>query len=353
MTTTPLIGLHLPGTYWDVPGDPYVEKRLKEWGRAELIEGLLDRNLPVFISRGQEAFDHEHGVVHGMEVQDTRREKDGTISLQVESKRTSIKSLAVIRNITGVVGHGVPELNDPAVRAITRDKLKTNDLLATIGLAKLYAGWTPGESIDEALDRFRGDEVVIKPTHGKQSIGVELGTKADIAAYARKLSGSNIHFVIEERVHTTPLEGIKGRDKQQQAIIDLVRREGTASELRAFTFGPNQTDFVLRVSESGGKTLADCLRVYIDPSSVPDEILMATELVEGAMRKEAGIKETHLGIDWVQLDSGAYVPMEINGGEPQLVYESDDKLTAERHVELVCQQLRRAALNGIVEDTHE
>lgn len=340
--SAPLVGLHLPGSYAQDSSGSFVDDRLENWGRADIIGGLRDAGAEVVVTRGQAAFTKAHvwgGIVTAVQ--------DG---IYLEMATRPKVSVAVLRNVAGVIGGGVPELNHPDVRALASDKLATNQFLKKQGLAKPFAPWSPGEELSDAFDLITGDEVVLKPVRGKRGQGVVLGTKAEIAAHVSStpLEGA---FIIEQRLRTKPLENIRGRDKAEQEKIRTARAAELPSELRAYTFGfegdEQQTHFVLRVARPGANKLGDDGWVYIDQDSVPEEIHNSVRKLDLAVQQQTGVRETHLGVDWTALDSGLYVPMEINAGEPQLVYMKDDQSTAKTHVNLVVKQLMRAARRGV------
>ena len=91
-------------------------------------------------------------------------------------------------------------------------------------------------------------------------------------------------------------------------------------------------------------------RVFVDQESVPDELRDVTLSIMDGFRRESGVDEMHLGTDWVltQTESGErlWVPREVNGGEPQLVYENEDVSVARYHATMLARQLRRVALAG-------
>ncbi len=337
-----LVGLHLPGTYTEYPGDSFVDIRLDKWGRAALIHGLLEAGAEVLVSRGNEAFT-ETDVLGGI----VKSVGDG---VELSLGRWEKGSVNVVRNITAVIGGGVPEMNHPKVRKIASDKLNTNIFLRELGLAKPFAPWSPGEDLSAAFDVIPDDEVALKPTSGKRGQGVVLGTKAEVAAYISE-AGLTGAFLIEQRLRTKPLEGLRGRDPVEQEKIKAARSVGLASELRAYTFGVDGAEqsnhFVLRVAKPGTEKLGDDEWVYIDQASVPEETRSSARAIDMALQQKTGVRETHLAIDWTELDSGLYVPMEINAGEPQLVYKEDDPSTAAVHVDRVVKQLMRAAVHGV------
>lgn len=162
-----------------------------------------------------------------------------------------------------------------------------------------------------------------------------------------------IQWIAEEKVDFSPPIAIKGLTQKDQEMIDYANQQGLPKELRAYTFGRDDdgrliTSHVLRTVNTGETRFGNDFWVYVDEDSVPDEVTRATDQVYERFAQHTGVAEMHLGIDWVYAtEPGADCPrwmvMEANGGEPQLVYEQDNKIVARDQTHKLAAQLHRIA----------
>lgn len=357
------IDIHIPATKVPQPDEIFVDPQLNNWGRATLARELMDAGASVTFSRSKDAYDFETGEARVLTpVALTESQEGPGYDIAVRPERTAIEGIQAIRNVTGPLRHGVPELNHPDLRAITADKINTNGLLATLGLAKEYAVVGPEDDPEAIIDSLHSREVVAKPRRGKQGMGVVMGTKQEVAAALKGAGPEITDMVIEERLAMKMPMPVRGINEVEQIKIEVANTNQMAKELRAYYFGKDgtgtpQIHYVLRVAKEGMHHLHGDSWVFVDQDSVPSELFDLTAKVADGFRKQSDNDEIHLGIDWVraQAEDGSpyWIPMEVNGGEPQLVYETENRDVAREHARLLASQLLRVAQKGGTQYTKE
>jgi hypothetical protein len=345
-----VVDYHIPSRQAGVPEHPYIDEGLPKWGRPDLVHALKERDVDVVFSRGTPAFDFETGKV--LALKPSFKMEGGVLQVEAIPHVMAINAIGAIRNTSKVLGHDVPELNHPAVRAAARDKAVTNDILESIGLAKAF-GLYANNSLDTVLDNIPGQAVVLKPRTGMQSKGIAHYSKALLVEAEKRGELDGQDWVIEERLAFTPAIPIQGIDAEQQAIIEAANKQGLPKELRIHSFGRDQdgallTSIVLRVAGNGDSDLSNDDWVYIDPASVPAALLEQNDQAVSAFEQYTGVREMHVAIDWAWAVSASnadphWVPMEVNGSEPQLVFSSENSAVARHQTGLLADQLVRIA----------
>ncbi len=347
-----LIAIHLPARTEGTPTHAYVDEGMGKYGRPELVLALAERGHKAVFLRGPDVYDLQAKTVHILTPKITIL--NGLYQVQATPTTIAIKVIRAIQNITHSIGTNVPELNLPSVRMLARDKVKTNEVLAPHSLAKVFAGWKQGDSLHDALDSFPGDRVVMKPRKGRKSRHITVTTKQGLIGREAEGAFGSGDWIIEERLDFAPTIDVKGVDDENQRKIDRANTLGLPKELRAFCFGRNEaghviTSYVMRIGKIDSDTfLVDDEWVYIDETSVPSEVVASTDQVIKAFEDACLAKEVHLAIDWVRVlrhgqDQPVWLPMEVNGSEPQLVRTRQNSVVAGVQTNFLADQLQRMA----------
>lgn len=347
-----LVDIHVPARSAGIPDVRYIDDGLAKWGRPELALALYERGVEPVFSRGPDAYDFVRGEAAILR---PAIEMTGNgYKVTATPASVAVGSIHAIRNITRTLGNGAPELNHPIVRETARDKLATNAILDTIGLSKAYAAWDKDMPIDLALDGVPADRVVLKPRKGMRSRDIRFGTKAEIARIANaEIPEDGTEWIIEEEVGFTPPLELRGLDAGQQELIDTVNDRRMPKELRAYSFGRDEagdsvTMYVLRAAQLVTSHLSDDKWVFIDQDSVPEVVREKTESVLMAFEQATGVREMHVAVDWGLVtrqgqSEPEYLPTEVNGTEPQLIYRSDHPEVAAQQAGMLADQLERIA----------
>jgi hypothetical protein len=348
-----LVDIHIANRRTPPPAGDYIDDRLTTWGRHTLALEIAERGMEVVFSRGPEAYDFDSSTVSILR---PRIEKvEGLYKVWVKPDTICLSGVHAIRNITKVIGNGVPELNNPNVRAITRDKLITNNLLGRINLSKAYAAVDQNTGIGSALEALHADAVVLKSRRGSQSRNIHVGDKVSIANLfnSPEIDKESMEWLVEEKLDFSPKVLVKGMTQEQQDKIDYANSHELPKELRIYSFGRDDegrliTSPILRIAQLGDSNLANAERFGIDPESVPEELWRKTDEIVSAIEDQTGVKEVHLAVDWayaLRPSTGTieWLPMEINSGEPALMEESEDAALARDHAGKLADQLYRVA----------
>lgn len=346
------IDIHVPSRKTPTPAGRHIDAGLAGGGRPELALAIAEHGVRPIFSRGG-SYDFEHDQLHALSPH-IRKNEDGIYEVTVEPIIVALGTIHAIRNVSKALGNGVPELNHPVVRGTTRDKVLTNRLLEKHGLAKAYAPLDHSQGIDSALDTLPADQVVLKPRNGMRSQGIHIGAKADLSRlYTEGAIDLSQDWILEERLDFSPPMLLKGIDEENQSRIDFANQHKLPKELRIYTFGRDDhgrliTSAVMRSARQGDTHFDNDDWVYIDPTSIPDEVLRKTDEFESTLSEHTGVREMHLGVDWTfarsqMADDPMWLPMEVNSGEPQLVYEHENPGLASEQSHLLASQLYRIA----------
>lgn len=347
-----IVDIHISARSAGIPDRLYIDEGLAKWGRPELAMALVDRGVRPVFSRGPAAYNFASGNVDVLRPL-IGRTHEGNIVVAAPSS-IAVTDIDAIRNITGALGHNVPELNHPVVRETAKDKVATNTILARLGLSKAFAPWAKGGDIDEALDAIPSDRVVLKPRKGMRSENIQIGTKAGIAELAQTGGlGDVTEWILEEEVGFRAALALRGLDAEQQTKIDTVNARELPKELRAYSFGRDEDGrailmYVLRAAQLVETHLSDDKWVFLEQESVPVEISAQTNKVLNAFEEATGVREMHIAVDWGLVTKAGesepiWLPTEVNGTEPQLIYRHNHPDVADQQAGLLADQLYRIA----------
>ncbi len=332
-----------------------VDDDLSSWGRPLLALALAERGMAVTFSSGAHAYQPEAGRVSVL--QPTLTKVAGLYEVMTVPRTIELEAIDAIRNVAMAIGCGVPELNDPLVNGLLGDKLLANKLLEGLNLAKSFASVDLALGIEPALEAVSGRAVVLKPRRGIRSRNIFLGDKADVKiAYELGLANWDRDWIVEELLDLPFPFALAGKDAQQQAKADIADRERRPRELRVHAFGWARggelvTSAILRVADPEDRCVGRGGWVYIDPRSVPGDVLAKTGEIVTAIEQATSVREFHIAVDWVfarRHDDGdpRWLPIEINAGEPVLVNEWDDPTVAREQAGKLADQLHRVAERG-------
>ncbi|HET7528715.1 MAG TPA: hypothetical protein VFJ84_00605 [Candidatus Saccharimonadales bacterium] len=348
----PIADIHVPKSSTEAPQGAYIDAGLANWGRPTLALALAERGMDTYFSRGAQSYDYESGIVSALKP--AIRKIEGQYEARVEPVKLAMGSIDAIRNVAAALGHGLPELNHPLVRELARDKAESNRLFQTIELAKTFALVDPHQGIVPALEAMPGGSAVLKPRNGRTSQNVYVATKEEIAAiYHSGQLPEDREWMVEERLDFSPEIKVTGINGEEQEKINLLNTLKLPKELRVYTFGRTESDelimsFVLRGAKKGEAMLIDDEWIYINPESVPAGVVHGSDKILKALQEKTGVKEVHVAVDWAYaIKSGekdpVWLPMEINGSEPQLVFENENQQLAREQAGLLADQLYRIA----------
>lgn len=329
----------------------HTDQRLRNWGRDGLIAAIEEQGVEAMILRGKASIDTDNSL---MRLQRPHIDSPGGILPVIESIGWHpIESAGVVRSVTPVLdlASGAPQLNDPTVRALARDKFLTAELLKRTGLHDGSIAVSVDTTFDrDVLDAIDGPMVFIKPRFGSRSEGV-LGrmTKADAE---RELTGSrDTEYVIEPLVdfsHQWPGE-IRALDQENQSLLDRANREGANKELRAYSFGEGEFYFVGRAAQPGATDLRVDDWVFLDQDTIPRTVRALAQEVYVRFAEASGVNEMHLGIDMYYAPSASsgdqptWRTGEVNAGEPQLANYEENQQAAEEQRKHLALQIARIA----------
>lgn len=355
------IVIHLPNRAGlDLPNHEHLDPQLTEHGRTDLAMAVLSEGETVSFSRGKSAYDFEADYAVLLQPR-FEQSGDRTYQVHVTPQTVALSAIGAIRNLHTYLHNGLPELNVPEVRKLALDKWQANALFAEVGVAKQFAelraydessattDTDPRKRIDAALDAIDSDQVVIKPRKGMQSQGIVFGSKSEVAnMYANNDIANGEDWVVEERLHFRPWLPLRGEDDEQQAKLDIANRTGAAKELRTYSFGRVNNvpilDFVARVASSGDH-LGNDDWVYIDPDSVPHEVIGQATQIFQAVENRTSAPEVHVVTDTVFAErydgSVVTVQQEINASRPQLVRSYERPHVSSRMTTAMARQLIR------------
>lgn len=328
---------------------------LSSWGRPLLALALAERGLEVSFSSGVHAYDLDAGRVRIL--YPTLIKVDGLYEVISAPRTIELDTVDAIRSVGKPIRCAVPELNDPAVNELLFDKLVSNTLLEELDIGKSCAPVDFALGIEPALEAVPGRSAVLKPRRGVHGREVFLGDKADLAiAYELGLAKRDRDWIVEELLDLSSPFALAGTDAKEQEKIDNANREHRPRELRVHVFGSDAdgeliTNAVLRVAAAGHRSLGRDDWVYIDPESVPREVLAKTREIVRAIETATSVLEFHVAVDWVFARRHGdadprWLPMEVNGGEPVLLNEWDNPAVATQQAGKLADQLHRVAERG-------
>lgn len=347
-----LVSIHTPTKKTVSPSHVHIDETLVNWGRPELALALKEQGLDAVFTRGAGALDLESD--RATILQPTIEKIDGKFVVTVEPAQISLSAISAFRNTSKPISTDrktLPELNHPRVRAAAKDKAVTNELAAQ--WSKKYAVLDT-ENPTATLDLLDSDAVVLKPRAGMRSQGVSIGSKDQIAqVISSEAFVTSTAWILEEKLDFSPAVPVRGRTPKDQELIDVANKRGAPKELRVYTFGRNPdgsliTSYVLRASLGEEAGLGNDEWVFLDPESIPQEVIDASSAIAANFESHTSVKEMHLGIDWVYArefgkSDPRWINMEVNGSEPQLIYQSDNPEVSKEQVTLLAAQLGRIA----------
>lgn len=353
MITGDIIDIHLPPRKgFTMPEGEHEDTRLQDWGRPELALALRERDADVTFSRGSTSYDLESGQVTVLRP----RFEDGGLASTVTPEVVALGRIAAIRNTMRVIGGGVPELNDPSVRELAHDRWKTYELLGGVGLAMNYARLPAGGSIDEALEVVGTDAVAVTTRLKTNQAQSYYGTKASITGrYKAGIIDSRQDWVIEEMLDFSPPLPVKGESPWWQADVALANSMAASKEIRTYIFGRDSSgtplmSFVMRAVLDNQVHLGEVRRkdwVFIEPDTVPDQVVAQAATVLDAVEEQTGVQEIHMAVDsaLVRRQDGGdiFLPTGVHASEPQLIRNREHHPTARVQAGLLADQLLRVA----------
>jgi len=319
---------------------------LLSWSRPYLIGQIRSEGVDVNIVRGPQALhgecDHAHMVVrpeYSANTKDVVIQRVGSVSLD---------TYGVVRSIAGAVSfdHAVLSLNPSELRHLAKDKFRVaTEILGPLNVFGRNIVHVPSSTVPQ-LDSLQGDDVVAKPNGGLRSKGVEVGTKSEIEHI---LLSTDIPYVVEETLDfSLPLPSVKAINETEQARLDEANETGVNKEVRMFFFGNDVWDVTGRIARPGENDFRDDKWLYIDPDTVPDELLVKGREIVSCLKGVLGTDEFNIAIDWVYATSASqpdptWRVMEINAAEPQLVQlHQNDEIGKRQHDKLANQIVRIA-----------
>lgn len=327
---------------------------MSSWSRPLLALALAERGLAATFSSGVHAYQLQAGRVSVLEP--TLTKVDGFYEVSTVPRTVKLEAIDAIRNVSQPISCGVPELNDPLVNDLLGDKLLANELLEGLNLAKSFAPVDLALGIEPALEAVVGRAVVLKPRRGRHGRDIFLGDKADVRiAYELGLADWDREWIVEELLDLPLPFALAGTDAEQQAMADMADRERLPRELRVHAFGWARegelvTSAILRVAEAEDRCLGQDSWVYIDPRSVPSEVLVKTGEIVTAIEQATSVREFHIAVDWVfaprRDGDPRWLPIEINAGEPVVVNDWDEPTVAREQAGKLADQLHRVAERG-------
>lgn len=320
---------------------------LYTWGRTELIDAVRRQGVDLHITRGRDAFDDPLAVDVLNPVIDT-----GSYTSAHALGSRALTEYGAVRSVAGTLEHvrDIPILTDTRVRKIASDKLATVDLLSGLELHEGAHLVSPGQDLSELLASIKGDNVVLKPRRGSRSEGVIVVDKKTAEEAFKSRDNKDDDYIVEEKLDfSTPFPGsIRGYDEANQARLELANKDRANKELRTMYFGNGKYCYIARAARAGEADFRADDWVYIDQSTVPDDIIDIDQRVVQEIEERSGIKEFHIAIDktFATTDTNKdpkWRVMEINAGEPQLVRSDQQPTIAAEHANLIAEQIARIA----------
>lgn len=338
-----------------LPLHEHVDDKLAIWGRPELALAIQDKGYDAVFTRGADSVDL--AANSAIILRPTIDRIGDAYSVTVKPTKISLSGISAFRNVAKPLSteiEALPELNHPRVRATAKDKALSNELAAQ--WSKKYTT-IDSDDPSKALDALSSDTVVLKPRNGMKSEGLHIGTKEQIAQIITSNDfDKNNAWILEEKLDFSPKIPLLGRTPNDQELIDRANRLGAPKELRVYTFGRNTdgsliSNCVLRTVTGEEIALGNDRWVFVDPDSVPQEVLDASSEIAANFETHTGVKEMHLGIDWVYArefgeSEPRWINMEVNGTQPQLIYHSENAEVSKEQVNYLAEQLGRVAEHG-------
>lgn len=340
--------LHLPeGSESIVPETDgiYDDLRLANgWGRDRLIGLIRAEGVEPFITRGAGSYTEDV-------VRLQRPLLDGPTPRVEVINGQEISAIGVIHNVSESLDTTAPQLNDPVVRMLARDKAKTADVLARSGLHEGLI-MAPASAVFDpaALDLVEGTMVFIKPQFGSRSEGV-IGKVPKMKVRKALEDAKPADYVIEPLLnfaHRWPAT-IQGRDPKSQKLLEEANRSGANKEIRVYGFGNGEFYCIGRVAQFGETDFKADEWVYLDQQTIPSIVWAVAAEADAIITDETKVREKHLAIDLVFASSAAsggeptWRVNEINAGEPELVGYHENVWVAHEQRKLLAGQLARIA----------
>lgn len=327
------------------------EKGLLSWYRPLLIANVRNQGVDVHVARGSKGFDVHNDTAMNL----IRPEYDliGGVSISALGER-ALSSYGVLRTITTPIEADalVPTLNPTSLRRMARDKSQMGtDILDPLGVySRSKTIVRESRDLLSAFDAIPGSHVVIKPNGGMRSQNVYVGSKNDAL---ENVLFSESDYIVEEMMYFSPQwNGIKGIDESNQKRLDIANRSGHNKELRIYTFGPNEWSAVARVADQDVKDFRNDDWLFIDPESIPEELVTKAKDILGLIKTKIHTDEVNIGIDYVYTTTHSdpnprWRVMEINAAEPQLVKPSEHAHIGQEQYKKLADQIARIARGKI------
>ena len=323
---------------------------LRTWDRPQLTDYIRENGVDAFFARGRKSFDETTSTV--LDVIRPEYSSDYSKSYLKHMGEMSIKSFGVLRNIITnemQMDEFLPVLNPHDLRYQVGNKF---EMAKGVYIpAKSYERnieLIDGSDDIEKIESIPGDIIVAKPNRGSRSRDIMVGNKSYIKNELTKVDSP---FIVEEKLnftHSMPM--IKGQDKNEQSKLDEANREMVNRELRIYYFGYNTWDSVVRVADKGKTDFKNDRWLYIKQDSIPYEVMEKSEQIVDYLRKTHKTDEFNIALDWVYASSESnpdprWLIMELNAGEPQIVWHSEDAEVGERQHRKLAEQISRIAKN--------
>ena len=326
-----------------------VERGLLSWSRPFLINSIRDKGVDVDVTRGITSLRDKEGVATNVQ-----RPRYDDLGVDLDSKgEVALSEYGVLRNILAntALDTYVPMLNPTPVRSLIRNKYDTIEkILRPVGaLDRQVQLFDSSIAATEAIAAINGGTLVAKPNTGSRSQGVVVGDRQTVESH---LTTMDVPYLVEEKIdftHAFPRE-LRGYDENEQRRLDEANRTGVNKELRMFYFGQNQWESVARVARPGETNFSDDKWLYIDDTTVPEEVRTISERVVQKLEDETGFNEMNIAVDFVYgtTDSNSephWQVMEVNGAEPQLVQLAQHLEIGRKQHSQLANQIARIALN--------
>ena len=328
-----------------------LEKGLLSWSRPFLIDSIRSNGVDVDVTRGITSLRDIEGVATNVQ---RPRYDHSSNGVEIEPKgEVALNEYGVLRNIlanTALDSH-VTMLNPTPVRSLIRNKYDTIEkILRPVGaLDRQVQLFDSSAAATEAIAAINGDAIVAKPNIGSRSQGVMVGDRRIIES---QLTTMDVPYLVEEKIdfgHAFPSE-LRGYDENEQRRLDEANRTGVNKELRMFYFGQNQWESVARIARPGETNFTDDKWLYVDDTTVPEEVRTISERVVRKLEDETGFEEMNIAVDFVYgtTDSNSephWQVMEVNGAEPQLVQLAQHAEIGRTQHGKLANQIARIALN--------
>lgn len=328
-----------------------MEKGLLSWSRPFLVESIRSNGVDVNVTRGITSITDQEGVAKAAyrPSYDSSHEQ---VSVH-DRGDVPLSHYGVLRNILAntALDNYVTMLNPTPVRSLLRDKYKTIDqVLRPVGaLDRTVHLFDTSDSATELIAALGGDNLVTKPNNGARSQGVVVGNRQTVEQY---LSTTEVPHLVEEKIDFSqpfPSE-LRGYDENEQRRLDEANRTGVNKELRMFYFGDNQWESVARIARPGETNFTDDKWLYIDDTTVPDQVRTLSERVVRQLEATTGYDEMNIAVDFVYGTTTSHPEphwqvMEVNGAEPQLVQLAQHREIGRRQHTKLAHQIARIALN--------